>query len=1108
MVPVVSLALVPCLLAQASLDAEGLDLFESRIRPVLVERCYRCHSAEAKRLRGGLFLDSREGLLRGGERGPAIVPRNPGASLLLRALRHEDGDLEMPPGGKLPEAQIDAFARWIAIGAPDPRGGGEALAPAGIEELARGHWAFQPPAEHPRPPVENAAWARTPVDLFILAKLEERGLGPSPEADRRTLIRRAAFDLTGLPPTPEEVEDFAADARPDAYERLVDRLLASPRYGERWGRYWLDVARYADTKGYAYDREERRFVHSHAYRDWVIRAFNEDLPYDRFIVEQLAADQLGDETDRGSLAALGFLTVGKRFVNNIHDIIDDRIDVLTRGLQGLTVSCARCHDHKFDPIPTEDYYSLYGVFAATTEKAVSLVAAPARTEAYAAYEAELEKRAAALAKAFQTKREQLAARLRSKAGEYLAAVLDVEKLPSEEFYAIMGPDDINPVIVRQWQAYLFQTAKEFHPVFAPWHAFAALPREELPAQAAALAERLAAASGINPLAGAMLAAPAPPLSMEELAARYGALLSGVEAKWRALLESAAEGAAPPEGLADPAEEEIRRVLYGPESPASVPAGAVSEIEWFFDEPSRVELSQLQAKIDQWLIDAPGAPPHAVVLEDRPAPRNPRIFIRGNPSNRGREVPRRFLRLIEGEERRPFVRGSGRLELARAIASPENPLTARVIANRIWLHHFGAGLVRTPSDFGTRSEPPSHPELLDFLARRLVAERWSLKGLHRLIMLSSAYRQASAEDPERFRLDPENRWLSRMSRSRLDFEALRDTLLAASGRLDLVIGGRPVELLVQPFSGRRSVYGFIDRQILPGVLRIFDFANPDQHSPQRYSTTVPQQALFFLNSPFVIEQAIALARRHEAAEPAEERVRALYAALFQRRPSARELESALRFLAAAAPADAPAPRPPSPWLYGYGEVDAEKGLLKSFTPLPHWTGDAWQGGPNWPDPKLGWVRLTATGGHTGNDLAHAAVRRWVAPFDGAVSITATLSHRHAEGDGVRARIISRRAGELASWRVHNGKAETALEPIAVREGETIDFAVDLGGALGHDDFLWAPVIRTLPPAGAAAGAAMEWMAEKDFAGPEPPPPLGPWEKYAQALLFANELVFVD
>jgi hypothetical protein len=730
-------ALLVCLVAGAVLPGrahaapagspQAIEFFEKHVRPVLVSKCQSCHGP--KRQQGGLRLDSRAALLKGSDNGAVLVPGEPDKSLLIRAIRYND-DVQMPPKGKLPAEAIAHLTEWVKMGAPWPDGEIKTDASSrSIDDVRRTHWSFRPVHKPVVPGVKNADWLKTPIDAFVLARLEVKGLAPSPAADRRTLIRRVTLDLHGLPPTPEEVAHFEADRAPDAFAKVVDRLLASPRYGERWGRHWLDVARYADSKGYVF-QEERRYPFAYTYRDYVIRSFNEDLPYDQFVVQQLAADQLPLGEDKRPLAALGFLTLGRRFLNNPHDIIDDRIDVTLRGLQALTAGCARCHDHKFDPIPQKDYYSLYGVFASSVEpKELPPIGRPDPTPELAAFEQELNKRKMA-----------------------------VEKYRTEH--------------------------------------------------------------------------------KDELAKGNRKFRDGLRA--------------------------------------------------------------LQKKVDQWQATAPAAPPRAMVLQDKPAPVTPHVFLRGNPRNPGPEVPRQYLEVVAGEKRQPFRQGSGRLELAHAIVDRDNPLTARVMVNRIWLHHFGAGLVRTPSDFGLRGEPPTHPELLDWLAATFMEGGWSIKKLHRLILLSSTYRQASGDDPRLLLIDPDNRLLARANRRRHDFEAMRDSLLTVAGRLDAKMGGRPVELTMAPFSGRRSVYGFIDRQNLPGLFRTFDFASPDASSPQRFTTTVPQQALFLMNSPFVVEQAQHFIRRADVAGQTkdETKIERMYRLAYDRTAEADEIALGLRFLAEA------------------------------------------------------------------------------------------------------------------------------------------------------------------------------------------------------------------
>jgi hypothetical protein len=776
-----------------------------------------------------------------------------------------------------------------------------------VAPAADTHWAFQPVRRPPLPEVKHREWAASDIDLFVLSKLEEAGIPPPARADRRALIRRASFDLLGLPPTFEETSAFEADDSPGAFSRLVDRLLSSPRYGERWGRHWLDVARYADTKGYVFE-EERLFPFSYTYRDYVIAAFNRDLPYDRFIIEQIAADQLPLGEDRKPLAAMGFLTLGRRFLNNLPDIIDDRIDVVTRGIMGFTVTCARCHDHKFDPIPTRDYYSLYGVFASSVEpKELPLIGAPVESEGFRAYQKELETREAAVAALIAAKRVELEAGFRARVAEYLvAAAVRKEPAPARTERPVqLAAGELNPLEVDRWRGYLEETKKSHHPVFGPWHALSGLKEEEFAGKAALILAGLASRSEpdrpVNPLVVRALTE-RPPAAFREVAERYGELLSGAERLWRETLDAhqkkpAVDGnAAPPAptALEDPHQEALRQVLYAKEGPISPPDG---ELERFFDRAVKGQIRDLRKKVDHWKATSPAAPPRAMVLTDLPQPQNPHVFIRGNPQNQGPEVPRQFLTALGGENRKPFEKGSGRLELAQAIVSRENPLTARVMANRVWLHHFGAGLVRTPSDFGLRSERPVHRELLDFLAWRFMEEGWSVKALHRLIMLSSVYQASSEAGPEALRADPDNRLLSRRDRQRLDFEELRDSLLAVSGLLDPAAGGPPVDITGASPSHRRTVYGFIDRQNLPGLFRTFDFASPDASCPQRFTTTVPQQALFMMNSPFVAEAARALAARMESspASGARERIAALHRLVYGRQATEDEIELGLKFL---------------------------------------------------------------------------------------------------------------------------------------------------------------------------------------------------------------------
>ncbi len=1054
--------------------ADDVEAFESQVRPLLVEACLRCHGPDQPK--GGLRVDSLASLVEGGNTGPAVVPGKPEESLLVEAVRR-GGDLKMPPDKPLTPTQVAALERWVAAGAPWPTSESTSVAK---RPTWRDHWAFRPVADPAPPALADPRRARNPVDAFVLARLDANGLAPSPTADRRTLIRRVTYDLTGLPPSPEDVEAFVNDPAPDAYERRVDRLLGSPAYGERWARHWLDVARYADTKGYVYGREERHFVHAPAYRDWVVRAFNADLPYDRFLVDQIAAD-VAEPGQPEAQAAMGFLTLGRRFLGVTHDIIDDRIDVVTRGTMALTVSCARCHDHKFDPIPTADYYALYGVFRNSTERLVPA----SREQPEAAFAAGLAAQQEALRVGMLASRDEASRRVRARLADYLMAQKALASFPQEGFDVVLAPDDLNPASVRRWRDFLAASAKADEPTFRPWRQFAALADADFSARSAEVTKGLADKTLPARVAAAFATSPA---NLREVADRYARLFAEAEAP----------------SADDPEATDLRRFLREESSPCVVPDEPIVSSEWFFDTENVNKLWALQGEVERYLIASPQAPPYALAMVDRREIREPRIFRRGSPANPGDEVPRRFLAALSGPDRKPFAQGSGRLDLAQAIADPANPLTARVWVNRVWQHHFGAGLVRTASDFGLRSEPPSHPELLDWLARRLVESGWSTKVLHRLIVLSATYQQTSGTSTERATsVDPSNRLLWRMNPRRLDFEEARDTWLAVTGRLDRKAAGRGGDLFAGDGSSRRTLYAAVDRQFLPGAFRTFDFASPDLHAPARGETTVPQQALFAMNHPFLAQRARALATAH-AGPDVESSVRSLYRALYQREPTAAQLAAARAFVDASP--DEPATVAPAEtlaWSYGYGTLEDSAGRVGSFQPLPHFNGMAWGGGPDWPDPSLGWTRLTAEGGHPGADLQHATIRRWTAPADApaVVSVRSTVTHEPAEGNGIRCRVISSRLGVLKTVEVRNGKAELNVEGIAIQPGDTLDFVTDFLGELTSDQNLWAP--RIVVP----DSESPRWDAARDFAGP-PSPTLSPWEQLAQVLLMANELMFLD
>ncbi|MDA1165845.1 MAG: PSD1 and planctomycete cytochrome C domain-containing protein, partial [Planctomycetota bacterium] len=829
-----------------------LDFFERRVRPLLVERCVECHGP--KKQESGLRLDSRRMILKGGDSGPAVLARSPDESLLLTAVRRS-GDLKMPPDAPLNPNEIDALARWVQLGTPWPDENADQRF-----ETTKGtsHWAFQPVVTPTIPASGNSGWAKTDIDRFVLAKLENAGLMPAPEAHWRALIRRATLDLTGLPPTVEEVADFESQhiGKPDAaYRELIDRLLDSPHYGERQGRQWLDVARYADNKGYVFF-EEKEFPWAWTYRDWVIHAFNGDLPYDQFVTLQLAADLLDSGDDKSSLAAMGFLTLGARFMNNTHDIIDDRIDVVTRGLMGLTITCARCHDHKFDPIPQADYYSLYGIFRSSHEPTLRpLFQSTPDTDEYREFEKGMRERVAALRTFEDGQRDLITQGARERAADYLLAVHQKRNHPStENFMLLADKGGLIPAVVHRWEVHLKRAGRESDPVWMLWHRFVDLPEDGFETAAAQIhAELQKSAEAATDETATVPARPhinrlvrdafreAAPRSMQDVAQQYGALFQKIDQVWKDQLTREENSPRPPTRLTDDDAEELRQVLYGAGSPPMIPA----QLGWGFldlipDRPTQGEFKTLIGEVEKWSRTGPGAPPRAMVLVDSEIPYQPVVFLRGNPHREGPPVPRRLPQILARNERPEFINGSGRLELARAIVAPTNPLTARVFVNRIWKQHFGAGLVDTPSDFGLRSSTPSHPLLLDWLAATFVADGWSVKKLHRRIMNSAVYRQssepASLTADQVKKIDASNRLLWKFPRHRLDFESTRDSLLAVSGSLDRNIGGPPSSVL-SSFVPRRTVYGFIDRMDLPGLMRAFDFPEPAATSPSRETTTI-------------------------------------------------------------------------------------------------------------------------------------------------------------------------------------------------------------------------------------------------------------------------------
>ena len=738
-------------------SAKGIEFFEQKIRPVLVANCYQCHSASSKELKGELRLDTREGIRKGGEQGKAVVPGNVAASLIISALKHEDG-LEMPPKQKLADEIVADFTKWIEMGAPDPRRPNSSTVGSKINIVeARQWWSFQPPKASAVPAVKNASWPKSDIDRHLLAELEAKGLAPVADADRRTLIRRSYLDLIGLPPTPEEVEAFVADTDAKAFEKVIDRLLAMPQYGERWGRHWLDVARYGESTS-----KERNIPYPYAwrYRDYVYDSFASDKPYDQFIREQIAGDLLPAKTDaqrNEQLVATGFLALGPKSLNNrnneqyLMDQADEQLDVATRGVMALSVACARCHDHKFDPIPTTDYYAMAGIFRST-----ETLAGVKRGNNRTGY-----------------------------AGDF-GHLTDSANKPKDES----------------------TTAQR--------RQLANLKRELEQAQA-------------------------------EL----------VQARQAARQKLAAAEAAPGKAKNKAKKAKANQKL----------AAAVRK------EQARVD--ELTAQIAALEGEDSAAGPPVMAVRDAKSPANVQVNIRGEVNDLGPEVPRGYVRVLTYPQSPDIVpTQSGRLQLAMWMTNKNNPLTARAMANRVWFHLFGRGIVETVDNFGALGERPTNPELLDYLAIRFVAHDWSVKKLIREIMLTRAYQLSSEHSEANYAADPDNKLVWRMNRRRLEAEAIRDSLLSVSGQLDLA---RPVGSLTQTISGGeigrqartagllapvkfRSAYLPMVRGLVPEFLNLFDVADSELVVGQRDVTTVAPQALYMMNNPFVAEQAKATADR--------------------------------------------------------------------------------------------------------------------------------------------------------------------------------------------------------------------------------------------------------
>lgn len=1048
---------------------QQIAFFESEIRPLLVERCWKCHSE--RKQEGGLRLDSRAAILAGGDLGAAATPGDPAASRISEAVGYA-GDIQMPPNGKLSEREIAAINRWVHDGLAWSKADSHSTPTSGKSGTVTAPrptpWSFQPVTDPAVPDVQKPDWCRSPLDRFILSRLEAAGMNPAPQADKWTLIRRAKFDLLGLPPTPSEIDAFLSDNAPDAFARLVDRFLASPEYGQRWGRHWLDVARYADSNG---QDENLAYINAFRYRDYVVDAFNGDKPYDQFVREQLAGDLLPDSRDDEQryerLVATGFLTLGPKMlaeddpVKMEMDIVDEQVDTIGAAFLGLTLGCARCHDHKFDPISTADYYALAGIFKSTRTmdnfKVVAQwherpLATPAEVATVAEHRDRVAGKKAELAAHVDRANRALVTTARERLADYLLAATELLEAPAlvslvqgsmvaggtslppetilreaEKFdrgnvlvdtthygagigiilnrgelpnyveydlkvphagwyqlelrYAATEPRSVqvlidgklrkadaaaqatgswNPdsqrwcpdgvfelpagmVVLRieragpfphldrialvprmsdpphaihapqspdelarercllvgfltQWVSHLAQAKQDANSVWQLWFAYqknADISPDQFRGVAATVANRVLAAGK--------------PATAAELATRYQALIEAAASRDQKSLPTAEKKATPTPGdaPADPVDEALRRIVSDPQGPLRTFAQA----EAHFSAPDRDAVTRLQREVVELERTAPPALPQAMAVEDGKAT-DLRIHLRGSHLALGEIAPRGFPRALGGKESPLPSAASGRLELAQWVTNPGNPLVSRVMVNRLWRWHFGAGLVRSTDNFGNLGERPSHPELLDWLAMRFVASGWSVKAMHRLIMLSATYQMSTTYNATASNADPDNRLLWRMNRRRLEAEAVRDALLFVGGQLDTSLRGtlltaKPREYVTGTASvnatnyvtDRRSLYLPVVRSALYEPLQAFDFAEPTTIKGDRESTTIASQALFMMNSDVVNEQSSRLAARLVAQHPDDvaARVRDLYDCALGRAPAESETARALAFV---------------------------------------------------------------------------------------------------------------------------------------------------------------------------------------------------------------------
>lgn len=886
------------------------DQFETRVRPLLAANCYACHAEAAM---GGLRIDSRDALMKGSETGAVIDTAAPENSTFLKVLQHATGYPAMPKGrAKLPQADLDVLTAWVRAGAPWPAAATTAPTPAASHEKPvtaehRAYWAFQPLKPSTPPAVKNTAWPKTTLDRFVLARLEREGLAPVAAADKRTLLRRVTLDLTGLPPTPDEMDAFVADNSPTAFETVVDRLLASPRYGEAWGRMWLDVARYGEDDYRSLDPEGRGYnpyPNAHLYRDWVIRAFNDDLPYDRFVTAQLAADLFEGPDRVRHLPALGFLGLGPWFYDNgaveitRADERHDRVDAVSRGLLGLTVGCARCHDHKYDPIPTKDYYALGGVFL-NTEYHEYPLAPKAVVEEHKAKEKALKQQREMLAEFLRVEAEQLASTLAFQAAAYMKAAWQVTGEPKKDKAEIREKEKLDYELFERWIAFL-ANPPTYYPFLKDWQAMIARggTAKEADTLATAFQEllvglvledrELTKENEIIKARALPTAKPKEPANLPNEFKTNDDFCPGCGLELRSMAKDRTAL------YRDVFVVDLRTDSFIP-GQRSTP-GLLRFRGWSLEQrlgaDRRATIDVMRKSIEAAEKAMP--PKYAYVhgVRDLPEVTDLKVHVRGNPMRLGDTVPRGFMTVLSPGERATFSKGSGRLELAQAILA--EPIALRVIVNRVWKEHFGTGLVNTPSNFGLNGEAPSHPDLLDHLTQYFVDHGLSIKALHREILRSATYQLSADDQPAARAKDGGNRLYWRANLRRMSAEQIRDSVLLVSGALETKVGGPAVTLT--PLTARRTIYGKVSRYKLDEFLQLFDFPSPSQTAEQRFTTNVPLQRLFFMNSDFVQQHAEQLAELVAGEADDSARITKAYRHIFGRAPSDKEVQAGRDFLA--------------------------------------------------------------------------------------------------------------------------------------------------------------------------------------------------------------------